>query len=417
MFIQDRASDLVQEPSIDSEAFFRLQKYPAQIRSSVHHATVTIPRRLAYILHQDPAYISPAVEAFYLRDPIALRPLQTRRSSTLFFIPEDFVTVTVRFSRVGYAQLKGQDFPKPPAWVGGSAKGIGTHGPTQREMGMKVTCGFEMLLSDPQNVDKKSVREIKLLLEDVDAREEQLPSDDDIARWESIQDDESWLEIDFNDFETELSGRGGQIPLRQGAGFGDRTAQDNLRKMVARFEKFLHDEDETGEDAEFLDDMDYDDDSDTADGTTTPNSKSKDGESEVDFDEGRFASMIRDMMGIAPSTTPDTASNRGMPADRGAIVEEDDESLEESEMRRVMDEMETELTQAGALSLEPSSIDKSYSKKDSASSRIPSSGVPIKSTPSQSSKMSATEDFAEDGGEVSIDPDPAKELLRHLTKG
>lgn len=362
-FIQDRSVDLLHDTSVESEAFYRTQKYPAQIKSSLHHAVVTIPRRLAYVLHQNPAYISPAVEAFYLRDPIALRPLQSRRSQTFFFAPEDFVTVSVKFTKVGYAQLRGQEFETPPAWAG-SATNNPREDQSAKQMGMKLTCGFEMLLSDPQNVDKKPVREMKLLLEDLIAGDEQLPSNDDISRWECIQDDESWLDINFEDFERELSGTGDQIPLRGNAGFGDRTAHDNLRKIVARFENFLKDEDELAEDAEFLDDMDNDDGSDTADGTASHDSESDNGEREGDFDEARFASMMRDMMGLPPSAASDTVTKNGPKADSGAIIGESDGSIEgesdasieeEREMRRVMDDMEIELRQAGALSLDPPS--------------------------------------------------------------
>ncbi|KAL8962477.1 MAG: hypothetical protein Q9193_001120 [Seirophora villosa] len=356
-FIQNRASDFIHLPPLESEAFYRLQKYPGQIKNSVHHALVTIPRKLAYVLHETAAYISRAVEAFYLRDPIALRPLQARDSSQLLFPPEDFVTVSVKFTKVGYAQLKVQDFQTPMSWAGRGAKAHTMQGQIGREMGMKITCGFEMLLSDPQNMDKKSVREIKLLLEDLDAGEERLPSDDDISRWEYIQDDESWLDINFEDFDKELSGRGDQIPLGQRAGFGDRTAQDSLRKMVTRFEKLLNDDDGPAEDAEDLDDMDKDDDdSDSADGTASRDSQSEDGEKETPFDEDRFASMMRDMMGLAPSTAVDTATNG---EDSHAILDEGEE------MRKVMDGMEAELRQAGALSLDPPTMDKTFCGTDS----------------------------------------------------
>ncbi|KAI4144755.1 MAG: hypothetical protein LQ341_002578 [Variospora aurantia] len=375
-FIQTRSSDFLHVKSMESEAFYRLQKYPGQIKSSVHRAIVTIPRKLAYVLHETPAYISQAVEAFYLRDPIALRPLQARDRSRLLFPPEDFVTVSVRFTKVGYAQLKGQDYQAPVSWTAGGAKAPDMQGQTGSETGMKITCGFEMLLSDPHNVDKKSVREIKLLLEDLDAGEEQLPSDDEISRWEYTQDDESWLDINFEDFEKELSGRSDQIPLGQGAGFGDRAAQDNLRKMVARFEKFLNDDDGPAEDAEFPDDMDNDDDSNSADGTATLDGNSEQGEEGIDFDDDRFASMMSDMMGLAPSTALDTATQEAHAAHPAAVVEEDDAILDEGkEIRRVMDGMEAELRQAGALSLNPPTIDKTVSGNDSSSSPVSVSGV------------------------------------------
>lgn len=358
-FIQDRASDLLHSPLIESEAFYRLQKYPDQIHASLHHAVVTIPRKLAYILHHNAAYVSPAVESFYLRDPIALRPLQSRDYSNLSFPPEDLVAVSVRFTKVSYAQLKGQTFQVPPAWAAYTAREPELRDRAASETGMKVTCGFEMLLSDPQNVDKKPVREIRLLLEDLEKGEDQLPSNDEISRWSSTRDDESWLDINFEDFDRELSGRGGPDSPGKTAGFGDRMAQENLRKIVARFGKLLHEEGGSAEEAEFLDDMDNDDESDdssTADGTASESSTGGRGGDGVEFDEDHFASMMREMMGLPPSTVVEDASGIGFKAGSQAVVRDENAAVdEEKEIRKVMEDMEAELKQAGALSLGPPS--------------------------------------------------------------
>lgn len=357
-FIQDRLFGLLHSPSIEAEAFYRLRKYPDQIHASLHHAVVMIPRRLAYVLRHNAAYVSPAVEAFYLRDPIALRPLQSRDSSKLYFPPDDLVAVSVKFTKVGYAQLKGQTFQMPPVWAACTARGPVTSDEANSEIGMKVTCGFEMLLSDPQNVDKKPVREIKLLLEDLEVGEEQLPSNDEISRWGFTRDDESWLDINFEDFDRELSGRGHQSPGKT-AGFGDKIAQENLRKIVARFENLLHEEDGSAEEAEFLDDMDNDDesgDSGTADGTASDDSTSGSGEKGVDLDEDNFASMMREMMGLPPFTVVENAADMGLGPGSQAVVGEEDVGMDEEKgIRQVMEDMEAELRQAGALTLDPPS--------------------------------------------------------------
>src|SRR5947209_1401126 len=51
---------LLRSSSIEEEAFYRLRKYPEQIKENLHCALVTIPRKVAYLLHQKPAYISAA---------------------------------------------------------------------------------------------------------------------------------------------------------------------------------------------------------------------------------------------------------------------------------------------------------------------------------------------------------------------
>ncbi|KAL8858408.1 MAG: hypothetical protein Q9178_005089 [Gyalolechia marmorata] len=414
-FIQERRTDLLHLPTVESEAFYRLRRYPAQIQDSLHQGLITIPRKLAYVLHEKAAYISPAVEAFYLRDPIALRPLQSQRPSKLWFSPEDFVTVSVKFTKVGFAQFKGQDFETPRAWTTSNTKVRDVFGQKGYEMGMKVTCGFEMLMSDPQNIDMKPVREINLLLEDLQAGEEHLPSDKEMSKWEWRDDDESWLDINFEDFEKELSGRYGQTPLGRSAGFGDKTAHENLRRMVSRFEKFLDDDDGAVQGAGFLDDMDNDNDSDNFDAPISGESEEQDNEKEPDFDEDRFASMMKEMMGLPATGTTD--SSYTLTTDRDSIAiprAESDGADEAKEIRKVMHQMETELRDVGALSLEPPPIDKTRSKKSlpllEKSDR--NAAITQVSRPHETPQDQSSSD---DEGELDIDFERARELLDQFT--
>ncbi|KAK5016925.1 hypothetical protein LTR60_002171, partial [Cryomyces antarcticus] len=294
-FISSSSSNLIHSPLIEEEAFYRLNDYPAQICETFHSALITIPRKLAFVLHANPAYISAAVEAFYLRDPIALRPLQSNKPEDLKFRPTDLVTTSVKFTKVGYAQLKSQRFEPPAVWTDSISKGAIEKVLNRAEIGMKVSCGFEMLLADPHNQDKRAVREIKLLLEDVESGEEKLHSDDEISKWTQKEDDESWLDIDFADFENELAGKKGGDASRSAASFGDKAAQQNLRKMVERFESFLNDDAAGAEGVEDLDEMDYDDEEDEEDDNSDASTESED--RDVSFDEAEFAKMMREMMG------------------------------------------------------------------------------------------------------------------------
>ncbi|KAL8726901.1 MAG: hypothetical protein Q9166_006390 [cf. Caloplaca sp. 2 TL-2023] len=414
-FIQDRESDLLHTRAIESEAFHRLQKYPAHIKGNLHHAIITIPRRLAYILHEKAACISPAVEAFYLRDPIALKPLQSQGSPRLSFPPDDFVTVSAKFTKVGFAQLKGQDFGTPQAWTTFISKNPDILGQKGYDIGMKITCGFEMLLSDPHNIDKKPVREIILLLEDLDAGEVRLPSDRDVSHWERKEDDESWLDINFEDFERELSGRADPNPLAKSAGFGDKSAQDNLRKMVSRFEKFLNDDEGGAQDAEYLDDMDQDDDSDNVDESGSDGSKDEDIEKDVQFDEDRFASMMKKMIGLPTvvatggSIHPHSKANFGTP--------EIEHINEDNEIRKVMQNMEAELREAGALSLEHPPTDETHSKQLllSKNKSTGNTALPQSSWAHEASQEQSPPDD-DDDDEVNINVDRAEELLNRLSE-
>ncbi|EKG10572.1 SGT1 domain-containing protein [Macrophomina phaseolina MS6] len=388
--IRSSASAIIHSPMIEEEAFYRIRNYPSDISTALHHALVTIPRTLAFLLHRNPTYVSPAVEAFYLRDPISLKPLKRGDPSALAFPPTDLVTVRVRFTKVGYAQLKSQDFPAPRAWEPALASVKPGGGPERERLllGMKLACGFDMLVADPQNQDKPAVREIKMLLEDLRSGDEVLPMDEEIAAWEKGEDDDSWMNINYEDFERELAGKKGlsMEGVRDSAneGFGDKAAQENLRKMVERFESFLNDDNAGPEGAE-LDDMDVDDDDDDEDSDVSSEGEDK----AASFDEEEFSKMMREMMGMPDDVYKEIME---MPIDevkksKGEQVEarlkeketearmfgpprppptgskpveelssDDDEDFdpkEAEEFRKMMAQMESELKDAGALDLDP----------------------------------------------------------------
>lgn len=359
---------LIRSPLIEAEAFYRLRSYPAQIANSLHHARITIPRKLAYILHLRPTSIAPAVEAFYLRDPIALKPLQTA-SSNLVFPPKDLVTVSTRFTKVLYAQLKSQQFSAPLAWkdiLPPLKNGAVLNDFTKLEMGMKVTSGFEMLVTDPKNGDHRSVREIKIMLEDLDEDNSDLPNDDEILTWEDNlrEDDEKWLDINFEDFERELDGKNkqkksagapGAFGPEPPSGFGDAKTEADLKKMVERFEAFLNDDD-AGPDGAEMDDMDVDDDDDDDEDDDDDDDEDSEEDKDVSFDEVEFAKMMREMMGM-PTDDMEESTSRAKPGKSRRIEEVDsddeDEEYEAEELQKVMRRMEAELNEAGALNLDP----------------------------------------------------------------
>jgi len=303
-----------------------------------------------------------------------MKPLNTA-SSKLIFPPEDLVTVSTRFTKVMYAQLKSQQqFSIPVAWkelITWPLDEDGTGKPlekmqTQLQMGMKVTSGFEMLISDPNNDDNRTVRETRILLEDLAVENDALPSDSEIQSWKYVnqEDDENWLNINFEDFNRELQGKsrdkttkpsgafGPEIP----SGFGDAKTEADLKKMVERFEAFLNNED-AGVDGAEMDDMDVNDD-DEEFSNDDDDDDSEDEDKEVSFDENEFARMMREMMGM-PSEEVDGAEDdpSTKKSKSGRIEEldseEEDKEDEAEELRQVMQRMETELNAEGALNLDP----------------------------------------------------------------
>ena len=336
-FIREHPQELIISPVIEDEAFYRLREYPSAIAASLHHARVTIPRRLAFILRHHPAAISLAAEALYLRDPVSLKPLATKDIATLNFPPEDFVTVRAKFTKVGYAQLRSQVFEPPPAWT----SVIPRMKDVVAKMGMKLTCGSEMMLGDKANQNTRIVREICIRLEDLEHGEEELPDDATIACWPQGQDDERWLEINYNDFENELSNLSGGRDKGSEAGFVDGNAQQNLRKMVSRFQDFL-DDDKAG-----VDGVEDDDDHDSDDLSSTSSGDDED----APLDEKAFERAVqetREMPG-------DQIEESGLLEEARKLAVEDaegeDDLDEDEEMKQVMALMERELKGHGALNL------------------------------------------------------------------
>ena len=393
---------LLKSTSIEEEAFYRLRNYPEQIAQNMHNALVTIPRKVAFLLRQKPAYVSPAIEAFYLRDPVALKPLQAKGKPSLIFQPEDLVNISVKFPRVGFAQLKSQDFQVPVVWASMLPPKSEMERYSQAEVGMKLSCGFEMLLSDSQNQDKPAVREMKMLLEDLETGDEVLPTNEDIVQWPRQEDDEKWLDISFEDLEGELGGKNKTDGKKRGD-FGDRAAQENLQRIVAQFEMFLND-DTAGPDGAGL----FDEDSDDIEDNDSEDDMGSDGEDkEASFDEDQFARMMREMMGMPTDTE---LSGTG-PLQHGNIsaggsgrvqeLESDDENNDE-DIQSMMQQIEAELNESGALNLDPTP------RKVNATKRA------VKGKRSGKGKQLAELDESDDGEEADVDVNLARNLLESL---
>ncbi|WKT41092.1 hypothetical protein QSH57_005898 [Fusarium oxysporum f. sp. vasinfectum] len=249
--IKTKRDALVHSGFVEAEAFYRLEKYPGQISESLHNSLITIPRKLAYILHSLPKSVAPAVEEFYLRDPIALKRVISP-TQPFTFPPEDLITISVRFSKVLFAQLRSQRFDAPPSWseVLRKAQKEAPSGEADKimarlDIGMKLTCGFEMLAVKAEKSKSRVVRELAIELEDLaEDGNEALPSDEDIKSWKDhdVDDSEAWMDINYQDFEKELDGKRENASSNSKPGFGDANTQSDLRKIVSRFEAFLNDD-------------------------------------------------------------------------------------------------------------------------------------------------------------------------------
>lgn len=245
-FLNGEVSNLIHNPALESEAFFRLRNYPLQIERSIHYSLATIPRTLALLLHENASLVPGAVECFYLRDASSLEMMQGSASRNLF-PPEDLVTISVRFSRILFAQIQSQQFSVPPKWKTAWIVDDTKHPPryTSLELGMKLTIGFELLCSLPVSQRPPVAEDLDGIIASFkDLKADNLPSDDAISSWPNVhrQDDENWLNINFDDLQRELDGKSASNPSTAPAtGFGDSKTQEDIQKIVARFESFMND--------------------------------------------------------------------------------------------------------------------------------------------------------------------------------
>ncbi|UNI17348.1 hypothetical protein JDV02_003696 [Purpureocillium takamizusanense] len=401
-YITSQADSLVHSAFIEAEAFYRLERYPTQISESVHHSMVTVPRKVAYILHEIPRSIAPAVEAFYLRDAIDMQSIITATASRRFK-PEDMVTFSARFSRVLFAQLKSQRFEPPPGWqdavraVSGNDKSI-----ARLDMGMKLTCGFEILARDAAKNNSRIVREVGLILDDLDEDgDSTLPADPEINSWHGNErdDDDSWMDINYDDFDRELSGQ--RQDAKSGAGgtgFGSAQTKADLRKIVSRFEAFLNDE-RAGLDGAEVDDLDDKEEDDDENELSDEDSEFED--KEVGFDEDAFSNIMREMMGMpvhdpqpAANTAKSSTSASQLPPGSMAGARESDLGIEE-----LSSQMEAELRGHGALRL-----DSNAEKRITSGGR----GKGVGGGDSQDPDQEASEGS---DGEVDVDYNLARNLL------
>src|SRR5690349_6875157 len=105
-------------PRLQQALLHRIRDMPAEAKlHNRHQVKCILPASAARVLQAAPQLVAPAVEAFYLRDPLDLKaankmaklmPLAAKSGQ-----PSDsarFVVAPVRFTRCLYAQLNQQQF-------------------------------------------------------------------------------------------------------------------------------------------------------------------------------------------------------------------------------------------------------------------------------------------------------------------
>ncbi|XP_041473707.1 protein ecdysoneless homolog [Lytechinus variegatus] len=151
----------------------RVDEFPSKVQSNFHHTHCLMPAKLAAILKHQPSLVSPAVEAFYHRDPLDLKACRIMKH----FGPEDLVTSQVKFTRCLYAQLVQQSF-QPDRRSGWKLPSPSSSKFKSADLGMKLAHGFEILCSHCHGNKK-----------DADTNSTTPPEPEDLAtgaRWEKF---------------------------------------------------------------------------------------------------------------------------------------------------------------------------------------------------------------------------------------
>ncbi|RIB04967.1 SGT1 protein [Gigaspora rosea] len=153
----EKAVQLVRNDVVDTKADSKVQQtvfsrtlgYPEKINQNFHSAQCYIPRAIAHVLYHNPQLVAPAVEAFYTRDPIALKACRKMQK----FPPYTSITVSVKFTKTLYAQLVNQRFNAPKSFI--MPMSTSKKYPAA-ELGMKLACGFEILCTDKYYTNSSS---------------------------------------------------------------------------------------------------------------------------------------------------------------------------------------------------------------------------------------------------------------------
>ncbi|KAK6544161.1 hypothetical protein TWF694_000868 [Orbilia ellipsospora] len=415
-FLEKFQKDLLHIQIVEEEAFYRISNYPASLKDHFHNARVTVPRTVAKILHEKPKLISTIVETFCLRDPVQLKICNTMPT----FPPRDPVDMSVRFTKITYAQLKQQVFrpPKPFILPGKESPQF-----PASELGMKLTCGLELLVSgNKQKTEGRLAAEAKDIincLRSVDGEgsgKVKLPSDEEIKGWNHRVDSEDWMNVDYQEFEANLAGTTntgntqGNNTATMGfekSAFNDKEQQDKLKKMVENFEKFMND-DSAGFDgvkgfSSHHDGFNSDDDDDIHDDEGDISTDEED--IDASFDEKEFSRMMREMMGLpAESHLPDEEDE----------ISDDDE--EEMSIRQTMAKMEEELVAAGALDPDRpgANVDQQGSIRGRKKYRNPASTTMQQSNPDAELNYEIAKNMLESLKTQGGDSGPAANMLRSM---
>lgn len=180
---------LMYSAAMDKHALRRARRFPNFLEEHYHHAVVSIPRTLACCLHDDPTLV---------------RALATwSPTSTISVVREDLVNVSVRFTRLQYGQLLCEFDPSP----------LQADSSNKKRVEEKVCSNFDAIRKrnkPTQEVDTEEPYDPKVMLMRALSSHlsKSLPSDKEISEWDKRADDDSWLNVSNEKFDSLLKAHG-----------------------------------------------------------------------------------------------------------------------------------------------------------------------------------------------------------------
>ncbi|KAI5064209.1 hypothetical protein GOP47_0020879 [Adiantum capillus-veneris] len=133
------------DDSVQAAVMQKMSGFQQNPTRNMHNVVCRVPLPIAQILKHEPQLVALAVGAFYDRDLDSMKAA----SRMSHFLPSGqeppLVDVMVRMSRAMYAQLKQQVFQAPRCYP---MPNLSDSHYAEAEIGMKLTCGFEMMYWD-----------------------------------------------------------------------------------------------------------------------------------------------------------------------------------------------------------------------------------------------------------------------------
>ncbi|KAI0274784.1 SGT1 protein-domain-containing protein [Gloeopeniophorella convolvens] len=211
--VRDASVDTQAPRSVEQTVWQRISRYPDALSHHVHKAKAYLPKDISKALSVDPGLVQKAAEAFYTRDAAQLRAVHKMSR----FHPTPCILQAVRLTRTAYAQLVGQKF-YPPKVFGHWQEKEGTPEWRWKDLGMKISCGFEMLYqeggprSEPANASANGLNAA------VQARREALQRDPEYAKYisniqtagyfrDQIKGSQLWNELETKAMEVFIQSR------------------------------------------------------------------------------------------------------------------------------------------------------------------------------------------------------------------